>query len=69
MDPLGCPFLRVDGFFLTNSLDGLEYEFLIAVKRDGHVFSKFFKASFGFSELNAFPASISETESAEVLLY
>ena len=67
--PLGCPFLRADGFLLTNSLDGLEWEFLIAVKRKGQVFSMFLNASFRFSELKAFSASISKTTSAEVLLY
>ena len=44
-----------------NSLDGLEYEFSIALKRDGHVFVMFFNARFRFSELKTFLASISKT--------
>ena len=38
------------------------------LKREGQVFSMFFKASFRFSELKAFSAFISKTASAEVLL-
>ena len=55
-------------FLLTNRLDGLDWEFLIAVKREGQVFSMFFNDSFRFSELNAFLTSIGKTATAEVLL-
>ena len=45
--------------FFTDSLDGLVYEFCIAGRIDGHIFSMFFKARFRFRMLNAFSASIS----------
>ena len=35
------------------------YEFCIADIVDGHIFAKFFKASFRFGELSVFSASIS----------
>ena len=71
MDPLvfTSSFLRVDFFFFTKRIDGWVYEFLIAVKIDGQVFSIFFKTGFRFSDLKAFLASISKLASMEVLLY
>ena len=68
-DPPGLSLLESRWFIITNSLDGLEYEFLIAVKRDGQVVLMFFNASFPFGELKAFLASTRKRASADVLPY
>ena len=49
-----CVFPSLDRikFFLTKSLDGLEYEFCIAGSIDGHIFAVFFQARFPFRVRN-----------------
>ena len=57
---------RLTFFLFLKSLDGLEYEFCMSGRIDGHIFAMFFKARFQFRELSAFSVSIGNIVSESI---
>ena len=64
---MGCPFLKLERlgvFFVQEQFRLIKYELLLVAKKNGQLFLIFFNASFLFSELKAFSATMSKTASA-----